>query len=90
MFIILLTIGIQNKTRNEFIGHGCPRYCQISINRELSLTKGSNSRRHDVIWAVLKLEDIMVLNNHVTKFHRFIIKTIHLREQTPFQPMIFH
>ena len=31
----------------------------------------------------------MVLNN-VTKFHRIIIKTIHVREQTPFQPMIFH
>ena len=31
----------------------------------------------------------MVFNN-VTKFHRIIIKTIHLREQTSFQPTIFH
>ena len=41
-----------------------------------------------MIWAILKFEDIMVLN--VTKFHRIIIKTIHLREQTSFQPTIFH
>ena len=71
------------------MGHGCPRYCQIHINRELSLTKGSGSGRHDAIWATLKLEDIMVLNN-VTKLHRIIIKTIHLREQMSFQPTIFH
>ena len=31
----------------------------------------------------------MVLNN-VTKFHRIIIKIIHLSEQTSFQPTIFH
>ena len=31
------------KTRNVSIGHRCPRYCQICINRELSLTKGNNS-----------------------------------------------
>ena len=42
-----------------------------------------------MIWAILKVEDIMVLNN-VTKFHRIINKTIHLREQTSFQPAIFH
>ena len=42
-----------------------------------------------MIWAILKLEHIMVLNN-VIKFHRIIIKTIHVREQTSFQPMIFH
>ena len=42
-----------------------------------------------MIWAILKLEHIMVLNN-VAKFHRTIIKTIHVREQTSFQPMIFH
>ena len=42
-----------------------------------------------MIWPILKLEDIMVLNN-VTKFHRIIIKTIHVREQKWFQPMIFH
>ena len=42
-----------------------------------------------MIWAILKVEDIVVLNN-VTKFHRIIIKTIHLREQTSFQPAVFH
>ena len=31
----------------------------------------------------------MVLNN-VTTFHRIIIKTIQLRDQTSLQPMIFH
>ena len=66
-----------------------PRYCLIRINRELSLTKGNNSLRHDGIWAILKVEHIMVFNN-VTKFHRIIIKTIHVREQMSFQPMIFH
>ena len=40
-----------------------------------------------MIWAILKFEDIMVLNN-VTKFHRIIIKTIHLREQVSFQSVI--
>ena len=65
------------KTRNVSMGHGCPRYCQIRINRELSLAKGNNSWRHCAIWAILKLEHIIVLNN-VTKFHRIIIK----REQT--------
>ena len=66
-----------------------PAIAEIRINRELSLTKGNNSSRHDAIWAILKLEQIMVLNN-VTKFHRIIIKAIHVREQTSFQPMIFH
>ena len=50
------------------------------INMELSLTKGNNSRRHDAIWAILKLEGIMVLNN-VTKFHGIIIKTFHLKKR---------
>ena len=66
-----------------------PPYCQIRINRELLLTKDNKSGRHDAIWAILKLEHIMVLNN-VTKFHRIIIKTIHVGEQTSFQPMILH
>ena len=35
------------RTRNVSKGHGCPCYCQISINRE--------SWRHDAIWAILKL-----------------------------------
>ena len=42
-----------------------------------------------MIWAILKLEDIMVLNN-VTMFHRIIIKTIHLRERTSFKMVNFH
>ena len=71
------------------MGHGCPRYWQICIKGEMSLTKGTNSGRHGAIWAILKLKDIMVIYN-VTKFHRTIIKTIHLREQMSFQPMIFH
>ena len=73
---------ILNPTRNVSIDQKCPRYCQMRINRELPLT-------NDAIWAILKLEDIMVLNNE-TKFHRIIIKTIHLREQTSFQLTIFH
>ena len=31
------------ETRNVSMGHGCPRYCQIRINRALTLTKGHNS-----------------------------------------------
>ena len=42
-----------------------------------------------MIWAILKLEHIMVFDN-ATKFHRIIIKTIHVKEQTSFQRMIFH
>ena len=34
-------------------------------------------------------EDIIVLNN-VTKFHKILIKTIRLREQTSFQMVNFH
>ena len=41
-----------------------------------------------MIWAILKVEDIVVLNN-VTKFHRIIINR-DLREQTSFQPAVFH
>ena len=77
------------KTRNVSMGRGCPSYYKICINRELSLTKGNNSWRHEAIWAILQLEDIMVLDN-VAEFHRIIIKTIHLREQTSFQPTILH
>ena len=33
----------ENETRNVSIRHGCPLYCQICINRELSLTKVNNS-----------------------------------------------
>ena len=40
-------------------------------------------------WVILKLEDIMVLNN-VTKFHKILTKNIRLREQTSFQMVNFH
>ena len=36
-----------------------------------------------MIWAFLKFEDIMVLNN-VTKFHKILIKSIRVRERTSF------
>ena len=39
----------KEETRNVSMGHGCPRYCQIRINRELSLTKGNNSFKHGAI-----------------------------------------
>ena len=38
-----LAMGTYAETRNVSMGHRCPRYCQIRINRELSLTKGNNS-----------------------------------------------
>ena len=34
---------ITEKTRNVSMRHGCPRYCQIRINRALTLTKGHSS-----------------------------------------------
>ena len=43
------------ETRNVSIGHGCPRYCQIRINRALSLTKGHNSDNNRWILSVIKL-----------------------------------
>ena len=51
-------------------------------NGEFSLTKSNNSWRHGTIWTIIKLkEDIMVQSN-VTKSHKFLIKTIQLRERT--------
>ena len=43
------------KTRNVSMGHGCPRYCQIRINRALSLTKGHNSNNNQWILSVIEL-----------------------------------
>ena len=37
------------------MGHGCPRYCQIHINRALSLTKGHNSDNNRWILSVIEL-----------------------------------
>ena len=38
------------------MGHGCPRYCQIRINRALSLTKGHNSKNNCWILSAIKLD----------------------------------
>ena len=38
------------------MGHGCPRYCQICINRALSLTKGHNSNNNQWILSVIELD----------------------------------
>ena len=86
----MLQSTLNVKTRNVSMGHGCPRYCQIRINRELSLTKGNNSLKHGAIKTIIKPEgNIMVINN-VTTFHRILIKTIRLRERTSFKTEIFH
>ena len=52
-----------------------------------SRTKGNNSRKHSAISPIIKLEEIMGLNN-VTKFHKILIKTI--TEVTSFQSVNFH
>ena len=44
------------KTRNVSMRHGCPRYCQIRINRALALTKGHNSDNNRWILSVIKLD----------------------------------
>ena len=44
------------KTRNVSMGHGCPRYCQIRINRALSLTKGHNSDNNWWILSIIELD----------------------------------
>ena len=38
------------------MGHGCPRYCQIHLNRALSLTKGHNSKNNRWILSVIELD----------------------------------
>ena len=38
------------------MGHGCPRYCQIRINRALSLTKAHNSNNNRWILSVIELD----------------------------------
>ena len=43
-------------TRNVSIGHGCPRYCQIRVNRALSLTKGHYSNNNRWILSVIELD----------------------------------
>ena len=43
-------------TRNVSMGHGCPRYCQIRINKALSLTKGHNSYNYKWILSIIELD----------------------------------
>ena len=38
------------------MGHGCPRYCQIRINRALSLTMGHNSDNNQWILSEIELD----------------------------------
>ena len=38
------------------MGHGCPRFYQICINRALSLTKGHNSKNNQRILSVIELD----------------------------------
>ena len=45
-----------NKTRNVSMGHGCPRFCQIRLNRALPLTKGHNSDNIQWILSIIKLD----------------------------------
>ena len=42
-----------------------------SHKKGIAINKGNNSWRHDAILAILKFEDIMVLNN-VTKIADFV------------------
>ena len=48
--------AIFHVTRNVSMGHGCPRYCQIRINRALSLTKGHYSNNNRWILSVIELD----------------------------------
>ena len=50
-----LSVLLMNKTRNVSMGHGCPRYSQIRINRALSLTKGHNSNNNRWILSIIEL-----------------------------------
>ena len=45
-----------NTTRNVSMGHGCPLYCQIPINRALSLTKDHKSDNNQWILSVIELD----------------------------------
>ena len=42
------------RTRNVSMGHGCPHYCQIRINR--ALTKGHNSNNNRWILSIIELD----------------------------------
>ena len=55
-------------TRNVSMGHGCPRYCQIRINRALSLTKGHNSDNNQWILSVINLDLYFMTINMCMKY----------------------
>ena len=51
-------------------------------NSEFSVTKDYNSWSHGEIWTLIKLKEVIMVLNKVTKFHKILIKTIKLREWT--------
>ena len=55
-----------------------------------TVTEGNNSSKHVAIWTIIKLEEDIIILNNVTKFHKILIKTIHLREQKLFETMNVH
>ena len=64
----------------------------VNFHKQRALTtKGLNYWKHGVIWTIIIEfeEDIVVLNN-VTNFHKILIKSIGLREQTLFQMVNIH
>ena len=50
------------------MGHGCPRYCQIRINRALPLTKGHNSDNNQWILSVIELDLYFMIINLCMKY----------------------
>ena len=56
LFIYDASYSFVDETRNVSMGHGCPRYCQIRINRALSLTKGHNSNNNLWILSLIELD----------------------------------
>ena len=53
----------------------------IVLNGKFSKTKGHNCGMHGAIWTIIKLEEDIMVQNNVTKFHKILIKSIQLREQ---------
>ena len=52
-------------------------------------TKGHNYWKHGAIRTIIKLEEVFMVVNNVTKFHKILIKNIWLRERTSIQMVIF-
>ena len=59
-------------TRNVSMGHGCPRYGQIRINRALSLTKGHNSNINQWILSVIELDLYFMITYLCMKYESII------------------